>query len=536
MINRKFVKDHLLSNNGNLNPRALEKYKISKDKAYQVYHGMSGPAQCKECTAPTTFLSFKKGYTVFCSKLCMARNKDVVAARRDTLTKNFGTAGFKSQTIQNKKKDTAIANYGTDHARQNKEYVAQLQTMFLKKYGVKNPANTDAAQQKRATTNLKKYGAVNPLSNPEIRAKILATNMEKYGVSTTLLLLGSRKAAVDARRDSEVYAKLDDTDWLEQHKNIPSTTLSESMGIAWSTILNYYKKHNIQRPHVIVSSLELKLIEFLKDIDVEYETSERSILDGKEIDVYLPKHKIGLEIDGLYWHSEEFIKDKFYHRDKSKLAQQKGIQLIHITDYEILNQFDIVKQRILSKIGKQSRVFARKCNIGIVDSETYSDFMSKYHIQGPASASVRIGLLFDNELTAVMSFSKARFNRNYEFELVRYASKNTVVGGASKLFSHFVSNYNPNSIISYADLRWNTGNVYEKLGMKLSHVSSPNYWYINNGQLKHRTQFQKHKLKSILAVYNDNLSEWENMKNNGYTRYWDCGNKVFTWNNLHDNH
>lgn len=40
------------------------------------------------------------------------------------------------------------------------------------------------------------------------------------------------------------------------------------------------------------------------------------VLRGKEIDFYLPKYKIGIEYDGVYWHSEVY-KDKDYHLNKT---------------------------------------------------------------------------------------------------------------------------------------------------------------------------------------------------------------------------
>jgi len=530
-VNRKFVQDFLLASNGNLNARALEKHSVTKEQAYQCYHDLLGPRLCQECQAPTTFISFKKGYTTFCSKSCVSNNKDVMGKKTSTLIRNYGEDGFKSAEIQTKKKNTSIINYGVQHPRQNTEYVNAQRQKFLKEYGIANPANTEEANKKRITTNLERYGTVNPASNKEVYSKIVSTNIEKYGVSTALLLPNNRISALSARKDINIYDKLDDAQWLEENKNVPSPVLAESLGIAWSTVLKYYKKHNITRPHITISSFELKLIDFLKEHNLHHISSDRTVLDGKEIDIYLPEFKIGLEIDGLYWHSEHYIKDKYYHAKKSNLALEKGIQLIHITDYELSNQFEIVKNRILAKLGKQRKVFARKCVIVPVKSVDYESFMVQHHIQGSAPASVRIGLKYENELVAVMSFSRARYNRNYEWELIRYATQHSVVGGASRLFSHFTSTVLPKSVISYADLRWNTGDVYAKIGMTLSHTTTPNYWYIENGRLAHRTKYQKHKLRKLLSLYDDSLSEWENMKNNGYTRYWDCGNKVFTWSN-----
>jgi hypothetical protein len=138
--------------------------------------------------------------------------------------------------------------------------------------------------------------------------------------------------------------------------------------------------------------------------------------------------------------------------------------------------------------------------------------------------------VLDNELQAVMSFSKARFNKKYEWELVRYSSIHTVVGGAGRLLKHFIIQKLPASIISYADLRWNTGTMYEKIGLSFSHTTMPNYWYVTEKGLVHRSAFQKHKLKNKLISYDPNKSEHQNMETNGFYKFWDCGNNVYIWN------
>lgn len=119
-----------------------------------------------------------------------------------------------------------------------------------------------------------------------------------------------------------------------------------------------------------------------------------------------------------------------------------------------------------------------------------------------------------------------------KWELIRFCNKlhTTVIGGFSKLQKHFENNFlKPNEqIISYANLRYSNGNMYEKNGFKFLHSSSPSYWYIFNGELMHRSLFQKHKLPNILKEnFDSNLTEWQNMKNNGYDRIWDCGTLVF---------
>jgi len=131
-----------------------------------------------------------------------------------------------------------------------------------------------------------------------------------------------------------------------------------------------------------------------------------------------------------------------------------------------------------------------------------------------------------------MTFGKSRFNKAVEYELLRYANASnlTVMGGASKLFAHFRKTYTPNSVISYSDVSFNSGALYQILGFEWTHRSPPAYYYTKNYiNLESRVKFQKHKLKSMLDEFDANYSEWDNMKLNGYDRIWDCGNDVWLW-------
>ena len=125
-----------------------------------------------------------------------------------------------------------------------------------------------------------------------------------------------------------------------------------------------------------------------------------------------------------------------------------------------------------------------------------------------------------------MSFNK---HPKYQWEITRFANKlnMTVVGGASKLFKHFLREHNPDQILTYADRRYSNGNLYKKLGFKLDGITQPNYIYIKNKKIFSRQQFQKHKLKDKLEDFNPLLTEAENMFNNGYRRMWDAGNYRF---------
>ena len=304
--------------------------------------------------------------------------------------------------------------------------------------------------------------------------------------------------------------------------------------------LNYLNKNSILCKHCGqfngTSRSEKDLFDFISetvgknDIVVE---NDRTILSGKELDIYLPYHKLAFEYDGLYWHSSKNENDRMKHLEKTEKCEDKGLQLIHIFENEWLYKQDIVKSRIKNLLGVYDKtVYARKCEVKEVSSTESFEFQCKNHIQGGVHSKVNLGLYYDEELISLMTFSKPRFSRKYEWELVRFCNRlgYHVPGGASKLLTHFERTYAPKSIVSYADRRWSKGNLYGKLGFKLNSISSPNYWYIVDGQLESRVKYQKHKLKNLLEHFEESKSEWENMKDNGYDRIFDCGNLVFVKN------
>ena len=258
---------------------------------------------------------------------------------------------------------------------------------------------------------------------------------------------------------------------------------------------------------------------------------DKTILENNlEIDIFLPEYNIAIEFDGLYWHSDLAGYNHKKHLIKTENCLAKNIQLIHIFENEWSLQRNIVVSRLRSILQKSERIYARQCSIQEITNKDAKAFITSNHIQGGIDCQYSIGLFFKNQLVSVMTFSKSRFNRNYEWELIRFASKlNTnVIGGAGKLLNFFECSKTPKTLISYADRRWSKGNVYKQLNFELTNISAPSYHYFKKTMiLENRMKFQKHKLPSILENFDETLTEWDNMKNNGYNRIWDCGNLVF---------
>lgn len=296
--------------------------------------------------------------------------------------------------------------------------------------------------------------------------------------------------------------------------------------------VKFIKDDNEVTKFVRSSVEEREVGEFCEKLGLETIYNYKGIIGdtNKEVDIFIPKLNVAIEYNGLYWHSSRFNK-RFEHRDKTIECNKNGVTLIQIFEDEWKFKKRIVKNRLKSILEKmKKRIYARKCEVREIDVELAKKFLNKYHLQGYVQSNIKLGLFYMNRLVGVMTFGKPRFNKKYNWELLRFATIGdfSIIGGAGKLFSYFTSNYD-GSIISYSDKRWGNGCVYEKIGMSKIGISEPNYFYINHDKRYSRYLFQKHKLKDKLPIFDEGLSEVENMKNNGFYQIWDCGNDVFAY-------
>ena len=275
------------------------------------------------------------------------------------------------------------------------------------------------------------------------------------------------------------------------------------------------------------SSSQNEIVDFIKTFNLDLIENDRSTFGDSEIDIFIPSKKIGIEYNGLYWHSSEF-KEKNYHLNKTIKANKNKINLIHIFEDEWVYKKNIVKSIITHKLGvTPEKIYSRKCDIRLVNKKEKRDFLNKNHIQGDCPTNINIGLYFNDELVSLMCFGFRSILKVSDMEMIRFCNKlNTnVIGSFSKLLKNFIKNNEPKKIISYCDKRWGDGGVYLKNGFKLIKDTIPNYFYIINKKRESRYKYQKHKLKSL--GFNCIGTEEEIMKNNNYYRIYDCGNKKY---------
>lgn len=272
------------------------------------------------------------------------------------------------------------------------------------------------------------------------------------------------------------------------------------------------------------SSHENEIADWLESF-TKVERRKRNLINGGEIDIYLPNEKIAIEFNGLYWHSELF-KNKWYHLDKTKKCLELGVQLIHVFEDDWVYRKEIIKSIILNKMNAiKNKIWARKCHIKELNTKDCKKFLIENHIQGYSNCKYKLGLFKDGELVSVMTLGTRKTNSKPEFELIRFCNKiNTnVVGSASKLLNYFIKEYKwSGTIVSYADISIFSGNLYDKLGFQNIHLSKPNYYWVVGNKRHHRFKYNKKKLVKNFGS-DSSMSGTEIMNNWGYYKIWSCG-------------
>lgn len=264
------------------------------------------------------------------------------------------------------------------------------------------------------------------------------------------------------------------------------------------------------------------------------ERHNRSILNGKEIDIFIPKLNIGIEYNGCIWHSTKFNKDKNYHLNKMLDCGKKGVSLIQIFEDEYLKSKNVVLSKIRSLCGcanELEKVQARKCACRIIDKSISKVFLEKNHIQGYATAKVHIGCYNGDMLVGVMLFKE---DKSGNWNMVRFASDidKHCIGVGGKLMKYFIENYNPESIKTFCDRRWtmNEDNLYSKLGFTLAEILLPDYRYVSdaNPNRMHKFNFRKGILSKRYNL-DEHISEREMCDDLGFYRVYDCGLYRYEW-------
>lgn len=236
------------------------------------------------------------------------------------------------------------------------------------------------------------------------------------------------------------------------------------------------------------SRVEIELIEFCKNLGFKNTQKLPRGAYKYELDIYIPELRVGFEYNGDYWHSSIFH-DSGYHKRKVEYFLDKDIKMYSLWEYWGL---DKCKSIILSKLGKSSRIYARKCEVVVLNNSDVKLFLEENHTQGFRKSDIIKGLKYNDELYAVMCFNK--INEGYELSRFCQRLNTTVIGGFSKLLNQF----SLRPIVTYAFRDLNpvfSDTVYYSLGFTYIHTNPPSMRYCDvvNREVIQRRNLQKKK-------------------------------------------
>ena len=409
------------------------------------------------------------------------------------------------------------------------------------RYGVENTGQTllakqqhrrvyeDQAEVARITAQVKKTKLLkHGDENFNNRTKSIVTNLQRYGVPNTWSL-------TECKQNPNITL-LKCKAWLTEAYKSSMTVedLASELGVHKQTVYYYLGYHQLREPYK--STFEHEIAAFLRSNGISNIVTNKRNIIGKELDIYLPDYQLAIEYNGEYWHHIDIPHiTRTYHYDKFIECEKKGITLFTIFGNSWKNNKDSWKAKILNRINLSAkRVYARKCEIVDLSTETANDFLKRHHIQQGCVSQYRYGLVYAGELVAVMTFSKSRCgigtHRSTDtYELVRYATSMCVVGGASKLLANFVKNHNALKVISYSDNQYSIGAMYKILGFRMERETKGGYWYYDpvSKVSYHRYNFTKHKL--VEQGFDVNKSESEIMRDRGFLRIFDCGSRTWVY-------
>lgn len=413
-----------------------------------------------------------------------------------------------SRLIYNNQKRKLLNKYGVSNISQIQEIKDKKKQKSLEKYGVDNISKAKEVQQKKDCTFLEHYGVNHYFKTKEFKDKVKQLNIDKYGV--------------------EHYSQ------TQECKDKVTNRVMINFGIPWACMREEarIRSSNNSKPNNDFSKK-------LDECNISY--TREFILNNYNYDFKIGNTLVEINPNATHninWspftpgHKSKISKD--YHLNKTENASESNFRCIHVWDWD--NQ-----EAILGILKEKDTIGARECVVKEVDQKQSIKFINQFHIQGYAKANIYIGLFYKEELVSIMSFGKPRYNKNYQYELVRYCSSKNIIGGANKIFTYFKNKYKPKSIISYCDLSKFTGETYLKLGFNLLRTTKPARHWVKLDTKEHYTDnlirqqgFSRivNKIDYTKDTIDSHKTNEELMYENGYLEVYDCGQAVYVIKDL----
>lgn len=452
-------------------------------------------------------------------------NKDII----ENITRTVTPQDFISYYITHNQKETCAA-YGLRNIKQltkvlkifNYDFSKQKPSLYKNKPAARShesyitagrkSSETQKAHWKKKTNEEKqawKEKQITAHSTPEFREKIRQINIDYWD-------------SLDPERKKS----------LNEARSISAKDYWNSLSVEEQEKLKNNRLQNGKTYSQRQSGPNERFAKKLEALNIPYAREyclDRKLFDFKVNDCLI-------EIDPSFTHNSTFTPfeynkplDKYYHASKTELANRYGMRCVHIFDWDD-------EDKIIALLNNNRNIiYARQCSVQEVDKDMAKAFINKYHLQSDAKSSIRLGLYHNDELVSIMTFGKPRYNKNYEYELIRYCTSANIIGGSEKLLTHFLKAYNCKSIISYCDLSKFSGKTYERLGFEIIRKGSPSKHWYNPKTKEHYTDnlIRQHGFSQIIngKSAKDDLQKTTDNKAlllaNGFVEIYDCGQRTY---------
>lgn len=469
--------------------------------------------------------------------------------KQNNLKKYGVSSPTQLKAIQDKITETTLKRYGVRRYSQTLECKNKIKQSNLANYGVTNVFKSNAIKDKIQKTNLDKYGVTNAMQNEHIKDKVKSTCLEKYGATNyNSSIYGIANRLSDPSKINEfITFKSTPREYIENNYDttVTLTELAKQLGVDIATVSTYINNNHCRDLiNYQMSNIEHEIITFIKSLkdDISIIHNDRNVISPLEIDVHLPEFKFGIECNPSITHNSSIVdpwghepKHYLYHKMKSDKCKEAEIELFHVFGWEWEYKQEIIKSMIKNRLGlTDNRLYARNTKVVEVDFKTSVNFLNENHLQGRVSARICLGLVDNNnELVSLMTFGKMRSTigqgAGNEYELSRFCNKlnTSVIGGASKLLSHYLKTYDT-SLVSFSDNAHTTGKLYENLKFTKDHDVTPRYTWVDpvSELTINRLKTQKHNLRKLFnddTIDIENKTEREIMLEHGYVQVYDAG-------------
>jgi hypothetical protein len=471
--------------------------------------------RCLGCSKQTerkvNFSTLKNGTSTNCGckrketlqNLTDERKQATLAKYEATCFRRYGVNNAaKSKVIKQKIKNITIEKYGVENISHLQETKDKIIAAHMALGGTSCYLQSEKGREKSKATSQKHYGTDHPMQNPELRKKRDDTTEVTHGVRNPMQSIRIRKKQTDAVMAKYGVGNVSQVPEIKQKK-------LESL-------------HEVWKDSQWRSKAEMDIQQWLLSLGV---VTTHAAIDGKEIDIFSEKHKVGIEYNGMYFHSAE-KKGKKYHLEKTETAEAQGVRLIHIWEHWWRDRQPQVKNFLRSVFGLNNVVYARKTEIRVIDNYVAWNFIVHHHIQLPKkSTRLALGVFFQERLIAVATFSNHHRKGDLEIVLDRFCcdEETNIVGGLSKL-SKFAARHFQQPIFTWADRCISQGNGYLKAGWVLVDTLSVDYFYWDP---KQQVAISKQSRQKKTVNTPLGMTEAEHAQLDGLYVMYDCGKQKY---------